>query len=81
MRSVPFTVVESHLRFVLSGPTDPGLRVALLDEGKAVRTASPSGAVAVIDWDTSALVGRQVVLLAEDQSPTGGLAFDEVVTW
>jgi hypothetical protein len=35
----------------------------------------------VIDWDTSALVGRQVVLLAEDQSPTGGLAFDEVVTW
>jgi hypothetical protein len=57
------------------------LRVALLDEGKAVRTASPSGAVAVIDWDTSALVGRQVVLLAEDQSPTGGLAFDEVVTW
>jgi hypothetical protein len=81
LRSVPFTVVESHLRFVLSGPTDPGLRVALLDEGKAVRTASPSGAVAVIDWDTRDLVGRQVVLLAEDQSPTGGLAFDEVVTW
>jgi hypothetical protein len=81
LRSVPFTVAESHLRFVLSGPADPGLRVALLDEGKAVRTASPSGAVAVIDWDTRDLVGRQVVLLAEDQSPTGGLAFDEVVTW
>ncbi len=81
LRSAPFIVDQSHLRFVLSGPADPGLRVALLDEGKAVRAASPSGATAVVDWDTSELVGRSVVLLAEDRSATGGLAFDEVVTW
>jgi hypothetical protein len=72
---------RSHLRFVLSGPADPGLRVALLDGGKVVRAASPSGAVVVVDWDTSDLIGRSVVLLVEDRSPTGGLAFDEVVTW
>jgi hypothetical protein len=55
--------------------------VALLDDGKPVRAASPSGAAATVEWDTSDLVGRPVVLLVEDQSPTGGLAFDEVVTW
>jgi hypothetical protein len=81
LRSAPFTVAEAHLRFVLSGPADPGLRVALLDQDKVVRAASPSGATATVDWDTSELVGRSVVLLVEDQSPTGGLAFDEVVTW
>jgi hypothetical protein len=69
------------LRFVLSGPADVGLRVVLLDEGKPVRTASPSGATATVDSDTSEFVGREVVLLVEDRSPTGGLAFDEVVTW
>jgi hypothetical protein len=66
---------------VLSGPADVGLRVVLLDEGKPVRTASPSGATEIVEWDMRNLVGRQVVLLAEDRSPTGGLAFDEVVTW
>jgi hypothetical protein len=81
LRSAPFTVDQSHLRFVLSGPSDPALRVALLDEDKVVRTVFPSGAAAVVDWDTSDLVGRQVVLLVEDRSATGGLAFDEVVTW
>ena len=81
LRSAPFTIAEAHLRFVLSGPADVGLRVVLLDQGKPVRTASPSGAATVVDWDTSELVGREVVLLAEDRSPTGGLAFDEVVTW
>jgi hypothetical protein len=81
LRSAPFTVDQSHLGFVLSGPADRGLRVALLDDGKPVRAASPSGAAATVEWDTSDLVGRPVVLLVEDQSPTGGLAFDEVVTW
>ena len=81
LRSAPFIVDQSHLRLVLSGPADPGLRVALLDQGEAVRTASPSGSTNVVDWDTSELVGRSVVLLAEDRSATGGLAFDEVVTW
>jgi hypothetical protein len=81
LRSAPFTVDRSHLRFVLSGPADPGLRVALLDDGKLVREASPSGATATVEWDTSDLVSRSVMLVAEDKSPTGGLAFDEVVTW
>jgi hypothetical protein len=81
LRSAPFTLDRAHLRFVLSGPADPGLRVALLDEGKVVRAASPSNATATVDWDTSDLVGRPVVLLVEDRSPTGGLVVDEVVTW
>jgi hypothetical protein len=81
LRSAPFTIAEAHLRFVLSGPADVGLRVVLLDDGKPVRTTSPSGATATVDWDTSEIVGRSVVLLAEDKSPTGGLAFDEVVIW
>jgi hypothetical protein len=81
LRSAPFTVDRAHLRFVLSGPADPGLRVALLDEGKVVRAASPSGATATVDWDTSELLGRTVVLLVEDHPAMGGLAFDEVVTW
>ena len=46
-----------------------------------VVTWSPSGATVVVEWDSSDLVGRSVVLLVEDQSPNGGLAFDEVVTW
>jgi hypothetical protein len=81
LRSAPFTIAEAHLRFALSGPADVGLRVVLLDEGKPVRTASPSGTATVVDWDTNELVGRSVVLLAEDRSPTGGLVIDEVVTW
>jgi hypothetical protein len=81
LRSAPFPVAESHLRFVLSGPADPALRVVLLDEGKVERKASPTGAVSVIDWNTSDLVGRSVVLLVEDQSPTGGLVVDEIVAY
>jgi hypothetical protein len=81
LRSTAFTVAEAHLRFVLAGPADPALRAVLLDQGRVVRTASPSGAVAVVDWDTSELVGRSVVLLVEDQSPTGGLVVDEIVAY
>ena len=81
LHSAPFTLTESHLGFVLSGPVDPGLRVALFDEGKAVRVAAPSGAATTVEWDTRDLVGRSVVLLVEDLSPTAGLAFDEVVAW
>jgi levanbiose-producing levanase len=81
LRSAPFTLDRAHLRFVLSGPADPALRVALLDEGKVVRAASASGATATVDWDTSDLVGRPVVLLVEDRSPTGGRVVDEVVSW
>ena len=81
LRSAPFTIAESHLRFVLSGSADAGLRVVLLDEGNAVRTASPTGAAKVVDWNTSDLVGRSVVLLVEDKSPTGGLVVDEIVAY
>jgi hypothetical protein len=81
LRSAPFTVAEAHLRFVLAGPADPALRVVLLDQGKVVRTASPNGAAKVIDWGTSELVGRSVVLLVEDQSPTGGLVVDDIVAY
>ena len=81
LRSAPFTIAQSHLRFALSGPADPALRVALLDDGKPVRAAAPSGAAAAVDWDTSELVGRSVVLLVEDQSPTSGLVVDEVVVY
>ena len=81
LRSAPFTVDRAHLRFVLSGPADPALRVALLDRGKIVRTASPTGATTVVDWDTSDLIGRSVVLLIDDQSPTAGLAVDEIVAY
>jgi len=35
----------------------------------------------VVDWDTSELVGRSVVLLVEDQSATGGLVVDEIVAY
>ena len=81
LRSAPFTIAQSHLRFALSGPADPALRVALLDDGKPVRAAAPSGAAAAVDWDTSELVGRSVVLLVEDQSPTSGLVVDDVVVY
>ena len=81
LRSAPFTIDRSHLRLVLSGPADPALRVVLLDEGKVARAASPSGAAAVVDWDTSELIGRPVVLLVEDESATGGLAVDEIVAY
>ena len=81
LHSTPFTIDRAHLRFALSGPADPGLRVALLDQGKPVRAASPSGATATVNWDTSELVGRTVVVLVEDRSLTGGLAFDEIVVY
>ena len=81
LRPAPFTVDRTHLRFVLSGPADPALCVALLDQGKIVRAASPSNATATVDWNTSDLVGRPVVLLVEDRSLTGGLALDEVAIW
>ena len=48
---------------------------------KCCATASPTGAAAVIDWDTSELIGRPVVLLVEDKSLTGGLVVDEIIAY
>jgi hypothetical protein len=81
LRFSPFTVDRAHLRFALAGPADPALRVQLISDGGPVRSASPTGASAMIDWDTSDLVGREVVLLVEDRSATGGLVVDEVVAY
>jgi YD repeat-containing protein len=81
LRSAPFTVDRPHLRFTLSGPADPGLRVSLLDQGNPVRVASPSGKTVTVDWDTSDLLDREVVLLVEDHSPAGGLALDDLVAY
>jgi hypothetical protein len=81
LRSAPFTIDRPHLRFALSGPNVFGLRVALLDGDSVVRTAAPSGAAVTVDWDTSDLVGRSVVLLVEDGSAVGGLAVDEFVAY
>jgi hypothetical protein len=77
LRSGFFVVDRPHLRFALSGSADPGLRVTLLDEEKAVREAAPSGATLTVDWDTSELIGHSVALLVEDKSATGGLVVDE----
>jgi hypothetical protein len=70
LRSAPFTIDRSHLRFALAGPVDPALRVALLSQGQPVRTATPSGATTMVDWETSDLIGREVVLQVEDRSAT-----------
>ncbi|HEX7599321.1 MAG TPA: hypothetical protein VF518_13985, partial [Polyangia bacterium] len=81
LRSAPFTVDQTHLRFTLSGPIDPGLRVALLAEGNPVRVASSSGTTTTVVWDTTDLQSRSVTLLVEDRSATGGLALDELVAY
>jgi len=81
LRSTPLTIDRPHLRFVLGGAAVPALRVALLSEGQAIRTASPTGVSAAVDWDVSDLLGRQVVLLVEDRSATGGLVLDEIVAY
>jgi len=81
LRSAPFTVDRTHLRFTLSGPNDAGLRVALLAEGNPVRVASPSGTTTTVVWDTTDLQSRSGTLLVEDRSATGGLALDELVAY
>jgi hypothetical protein len=81
LRFTPFTIDRSHLRLALAGPADPALRVALLSQGQSVRAASPTGATATVDWDTSDLLGQEVVLLVEDRSATAGLVVDEIVVY
>jgi hypothetical protein len=81
VRSQPFKIDRPHLRFVMSGPADPGLRVLLLVGPETARTASPRGGVTKVEWDVAKLVGREAVLLIEDRSPTAGFAVDEVVTY
>jgi hypothetical protein len=81
LRSPPLTLDRPHLRFTLSGPADPGLRVLLVASGETARTATPTGKVTTIDWDVRDLAGRPALLLIEDRSPTASLAVDEIVNY
>jgi hypothetical protein len=81
LRSAPFVLERSHLRFTLVGPADASLRVLLLDGPEAVRIASPQGGGATVEWDLTGFVGRTLIVLIEDGAATGGLAVDELVEY
>ncbi len=81
LRSPPLVIELPHLRFSLAGPADPRLRVSLLDGTTVLRSASPTGAATLVDWDVSDLVGRTLSLLIEDASPTAALSVDEIVAY
>lgn len=81
LRSRPFVVDTAHLRFALSGPVDPGLRVTLRCEGAIAASATPSGAARLEEWNTTDLVGKTVELVLEDDSTQGALAADEFVAY
>jgi uncharacterized membrane protein (UPF0136 family) len=81
LRSSPFVLDRPHLRFTLSGPADPALRVLLLAGTTPARVASPRGGVASVEWDVRDLVGREVALVIEDRSPTSALAVDDIVVY
>jgi hypothetical protein len=81
LRSAPFVVEAAHLRFALSGPADPELRVSLREGERVAASATPSGVARLEEWNTSDLVGKTVELVIEDNSTQGALAVDEVVTY
>lgn len=80
LRSQPFVIDAARLKFVLGGPADPGLRVSLREGDAVLASATPSGQVQWVDWNTSAWVGKSVSVVFEDDSATGGLVADELVT-
>jgi hypothetical protein len=75
------TIDRPHLRFMLAGPADPALRVLLVAGAETARVATPAGGVAPVEWEVRDLIGRQVVIVIEDRSPTTSLAVDEIVTY
>jgi hypothetical protein len=81
LRSRPLVIDRPRLRFLLAGPAAARLRVALLDGTEVVRSASPTGAPATVEWEVGELRGREVVLLIEDASPEAGLTVDEMVAY
>jgi hypothetical protein len=81
LRSQPLTLDRPHLRFSVSGPADPGLRVLLISGAETARVASPEGGVRTVEWDVRELMGRPVVLVLEDQSAAASLAVDEIVAY
>jgi hypothetical protein len=81
LTSAPFTLTERRLRFILAGPGDPGVRVVLLVGGEIVRSASPRGPAAAVEWEVSDLVGKTLSLVVEDRSTSAGLAVDEILAY
>jgi hypothetical protein len=81
LRSVAFVVEAAHLRFALTGPADPGLRVTLREGDRVVATATPSGVARLEEWNTGDLVGKTVEIVVEDDSSEGALAVDEFVIY
>jgi hypothetical protein len=79
LRSLPFVVESSRLRFVLGGPADPGLQVSLREGETILATATPSGQVRWVQWNTSEWVGKTVTFVLEDASPEAALVADELV--
>jgi hypothetical protein len=81
LRSPPIRIDRKHLRFVVVGAKDPALRIRLLDGSETIRAITPKDGVDTIDWDVSALMGHDVVLVLEDRSPNNGFAVDEIVLY
>jgi hypothetical protein len=81
LRSQPFTIEAAHLRFALAGPADPGLRVVLREGEATLASASLSGTVGLVEWNTSEWVGKTVELVVQDDSTTGALVVDEFVVY
>jgi hypothetical protein len=81
VRSPPIRLGRPHFRFTVSliGPPDSKVRVLLLAGGRTVRSISPSPGTSPVEWDVGDLVGRDVVFLVEDRSPTSGIAVDELM--
>jgi hypothetical protein len=77
LRSLPLVVEWSRLRFLLAGPSDPGLQVSLRDEDTVLLAASPSGQPRWVEWNTSEWVGKTVTLVLQDDSGEGALVADE----
>lgn len=79
LRSLPFTIEAPRLRFVLGGPADPGLAVSLRQGDTVLATATPSGQVRWVEWNTTEWVDKTVTLVIEDASSGAGLVVDELV--
>jgi hypothetical protein len=79
LRSLPFTIEAARLRFVLGGAADPGLQITLREGDTVLASATPSGQVRWVEWNTSAWVDKTVTLVLEDASSEAALVADEFV--
>ncbi|MDX2022945.1 MAG: hypothetical protein SF187_22110 [Deltaproteobacteria bacterium] len=80
LRSPPFVVTGTALRFWLEGSRDARLRVTLLVGPEVVRSASPGEQGQWITWQTDDLIGQSAVMMVQDDSPAAGLTIDDVQT-